>query len=147
MSTPLLSISYRVAAIGGAGWLVLANSIAPTLAEAISGYQPQLSKSPQEEPGFGAAGIAVYDNGNQKWKLGFIVERTHASPDAALQFLSLHAAGFGAAGNLDLQIIVGAVTVYFPACAVTEFTPDPHSDQSTRIKYGFVGGSYTLTAP
>lgn len=144
---PGMIISYRPAAIGGAGWIVLASEPAPTLAERISAYQAALAKGPQEEPGFGAPGVAVFDLANQKWRLSFTVERLHASPDAALQFCALHPAAFGAVGNLDLQIIVGAVTVYFPACAVIEFTPEPHSDQSTKTRYAFTGGSYTPTPP
>jgi hypothetical protein len=140
-------IAYRVAAVGGAGWLTLANESAPTLAEKISGYQPVLGKSPQEEPGFGAAGVAVFDVANARWKLAFIIERQHGTPDAAALFLVNHPLAFAAAGNLDLQITIGATVVYFPACAVTEFTPEPHSDQSTKIRYAFAGGAYTLTAP
>jgi hypothetical protein len=117
------------------------------LAEKISGYQPALVMSPLEEPGFGAAGIAVFDNANQKWKLSFTVERVHASPDAAAAFLVAAPLALAAIGNLDLQITVGATVVYFPACAVTEFTPEPHSDQSTKIRYAFAGGSYTTNAP
>src|SRR5690348_13065371 len=103
-----MKIAYRVAAIGGAGYITLADEANPVLAEKISGYQPGLAKSPQEEPGFGAAGIAVFDTGNQKWKLSFTVERVHASPDAAALFLAVHPVAFAAVGNLDLQITVGA---------------------------------------
>jgi hypothetical protein len=104
--------------------------------------------SPQEEPGFGAPGVAIFDRANQRWKIAFSIERVHATPDAALLFLVAHPAAFAALGNLDLQIIFGAATVYFPACAVTEFTPEPFGNiQSTRVRYAFVGGSYTLTPP
>ena len=142
-----MKIAYRIAAVGGAGYTTLADEGSPTLAEKISGYQPALAKSPYEAPGYGAAGVAVFDMGNQKWKIAFIIERVHATPDAAAQYLVTHPLAFAAIGNLDLQITVGATVIYFPACAVTEFSPEPHSDQSTKIKYAFTGGSYTLTSP
>ena len=142
-----MKIAYRAATVGGGAYTTLADESAPTLAEKISGYQPVMTGGAQEEPGFGAAGVAVFDNGNKKWKLGFSVERLHATPDAAAQFLATHPLTFAALGNLDLQITVGAAVLYFPGCAATEFTPDPHSDQSTKCRYSFSGGIYTLTAP
>jgi hypothetical protein len=144
-----MKLAYRAAAINGqtTGYTVLADEGNPTLAEKITGYQPVLAKSPFEAPGYGAAGVTVVDMGNEKWKIAFVIERVHASPDAAAQFLVQHPAAFAAISNVDLQITVGATVIYFPACAVTEFTPDPHSDQSTRIKYAFSGGNYTLIPP
>jgi len=144
-----VTINYRAAATGsGTSYVPLASEVAPTLAEKISGYQSALTLTPQEEAGFGAGGIAVFDRGNQKWRISFSIERMHATPDAALLFLVAHPAAFAALGNLDLQIIFGAATVYFPACAVVEFTPEPFGNiQSTKIRYAFSGGSYTLNAP
>lgn len=136
-----------MAATGGGGYITLADEGTPTFAEKITGFQPVLAKSPMEEPGFGSLGIAIFDTGNQKWKVSFSIERVHASPDAAALFLALHPAAFAAVGNLDLQITVGTSVIYLPACAVTEFTPDPHSDQSTKTRYSFIGGSYTTLAP
>ena len=142
-----MKIEYRAAAAGNAPYTVLADESVAALAARISGYQPAMTSSPDEEPGFGAGGIAVFDNGNQKWRLAFVIERQHASPDAAGLFLAQHPLTFGTLGNLDLKITIAAQVIYFPACALTEFTPDPHSDQSTKIKYAFTGGSYTDTAP
>ena len=54
---------------------------------------------------------------------------------------------FGNVGNLDLKITTYTGVVYMPACALTEFTPDPASDQSTTIHYSFESGNYTTTPP
>ena len=142
-----MKVEFRAAAVGAGAYTVLADESVSTLAASIGGYQPKLACTPQIEPGFGAAGIAAFDNGNDTWHVSFSVERVHASPDAALLFLSAHPATFSGLGNLDLKITVGSQVLYLPACAVTEFTPDPHSDQSTKCRYAFVGGSYTATAP
>lgn len=142
-----MKIEFRAAAVGAGSYTVLADESVSTLAAQISAYQPKLTASPAIEPGFGAGGIAAFDNGNDQWVVSFSVERVHATPDAALAFLASHPATFSALGNLDLKITVGTQVLYLPACALTEFTPDAHSDQSTKIRYAFVGGSYTTTAP
>ena len=143
-----MKVEFRAASIGnGVNYTTLANEGAPTLAEKISGFQPAMTLSPDEQPGFGSAGIAVYDNANQKWKVTFIIERVHASPDAAEAFKSAEAARIGAIGNLDLKITTGATVNYLPAAATVEFTPDPQSDQSSKIRYAFIGGQYTPNAP
>lgn len=144
-----MKISFRPAQTGGAAstYSVLADESNPTLQEKISQYQAAASKNPMEVPGYQSASVLVLDLGNVKWKLGFIIERVHATPDAALAFIVQQQAAVAGIGAVDLAITVGAQTDYFPACVVTEFTPEPHSDQSSKIKYGFAGANYSLTAP
>lgn len=139
---------------GSTAWTPLADE-SPTavagLAERISGWQLKLAKSPQVKPtaaslGSGAAPY-VQDVGNGHWTLAFTVDRQHASADAALAFLQTHAARLNLAGvNFDLQITVGAVVTMLSNTALTEITPDPHSDQSTKYKYAFKGGTYNISA-
>jgi hypothetical protein len=139
-----VQIAYRANGSGVGGWAILADEAVAALGARISGYQPKFSQSPAEEPGFGAPCIGVYDNGNGKWTLSFLVERFHATPDAALAFIAA-TPGFIGIGNLDLKITVGAQVNFLVNCAVTEFTPEPHSDVNTRIRHGFTGGIYTST--
>jgi len=147
MPTHSTKIEYRAAATGGAAYTTLADEGSPTLAGKITGYQPKLAKSPFVQSGYGAAGITALDMGNQKWTLNFAIARQHGDEGAAVAFISTHAAALAALGNLDLRITTYTGIVYLPACALTEFSPDPASDQSSMIHYGFIGGNYTTTAP
>ena len=138
-------IEFRAAGVGD--YSILADETVATLAAKISGYCPKMSKQPQEEPGFGAPGVAVFDTGNQKWSLNFTVARAHDDEGAAVAFIATHAAAIGAIGNLDLKITTYTGVVYMPNCALVEFSPEPASDKSTTIRYGFTGGVYTATDP
>ncbi len=141
-----MKIEYRPASTGPTvTYSVLADESDTTLAPAISGFQPALSLSPQVTPVYGAAVPVALDLGNANWKLTFTVERQHVTPDAALAFIQAEPLKF--TGNQDLRITVGAQITYLANCVRTELTPDPHSDQSTRIRYTFVNGNYTQTAP
>ena len=102
-----------------------------------------MSKSPFNINGYGALATLPVDMGNAGWRLGFIVERLHASADAALEYLAAHPAAFSSLGNLDLKITVGAKVTYMLNSVATEFAPNPHSDLSTICRYTFTGGSYT----
>lgn len=142
-------IEYRAAGSGSFA-SVLADEGDPAaggLASRITGLCPKLRMSPQIEHGYGAASVSVFDRGNQQWDLSFTIERVHTDESAAAIFLANHPADFCAQGNLDLKLTTTGGITYMAACAVTEFTPDPHSDQSTRIRYAFVGGSYTTNEP
>lgn len=141
-----MKIEYRTPA-GSGSYATLADEGAGALAERIKGYQPRLTKQPMVSPLFQSVAPLVADLGNGTWALAFAVDRVHASPDAAALFLVTHPAVFNVVSNFDLKITVGAQVVYFPACVMNEFTPEPHSDQSTVCKYGWTGGSYTTTAP
>jgi len=139
-----VKIEYRTPA-GTGSYSVLADEGSTT--DRIKGYQPRLSKQPLVSPLFQSLAPLVADLGNGLWTLSFAVDRVHASADAAALFIATHAATFNVVGNFDLKITVGGQVVYMTACVMTEFTPDPHSDQSTVCKYGFMGGGYTNTAP
>lgn len=140
-----MKVEFRAIGTGPANWLVLADESAAPLNARISGWQPRFSSSPQEEPGFNAPGVAVFDNGNGKWTVGFLVERFHTTADAALTFLATHSPAVAGLGNVDLKITVGGAITFLVAAACTEITPEPHSDQNTRIRYTFTSGLYTNT--
>ena len=142
-------IEYRAAGTGTYTTLADESPTATTaaLAERITGLCPKLRASPQIQPGYGAAGVTVFDRGNRQWDLSFTVERVHADEGAAALFLATHPLDFTTLGNLDLKLTTTERVTYLAACAVTEYTPDPHSDQSTRIRYGFTSGNYTNTEP
>lgn len=141
-----MKIEYRPASTGsGVAYSVLADETDTTLVPAISGFQPAFTLSPQVTPAYGTAVPIALDLGNATWKLSFTVERQHASPDAALAFIQAEPLKF--TGNQDLRVTVGAQVTYLANCVRTELTPDPHSDQSTRIRYTFANGNYTQTAP
>jgi hypothetical protein len=144
-----LKIEYRAATTGSADYTVLAdeNPDTPTLDERISGYQPSMSATPQEAPGFGSPGIATFDNGNKKWTVAFSVDRVHADEGAALIFISDHAAAIGDLGNIDLKITTFGNSTWLVNCTVTSFVPNPASDKSTFIRYAFTGGIYTKIDP
>lgn len=141
-----MKIEYRQPAGTGA-YTTLADDASATLADKISGLLPKGAKSPQVEPLAGGAAPFVQDRGNQVWTLSFLVDRTHATPDAAALFLVTEAAIFAAVANFDLKITAGSQVVYLARCALTEFSPQPLSDKSTLITYAFVGKSFTTTAP
>lgn len=142
-----MKISYRAAATGAGAYTVLADEATATLGAAISGFLPRFTKNPQVDPLFRATGPFVADRGNGQWTLTFMVARQHASPDAAALFINTEAAIFGAIQNVDLKIEVGSQVNYLVNAALTGFEPDPHSDCSTFIRYGFTAASYTTTAP
>ena len=145
-----MKIEYRTA--GAGGYLTLADTAATTL-DVISGYKPSMAKQPQQENLFLAAVPFTADLGNARWSLSFQADRQHASASAAQTFLATHAAALAvtmAPGKLfDLRVTLddGTTKVYLAAAALAGFDPDPHSDQSTIVRYSFSGGSYQNTAP
>jgi hypothetical protein len=141
-----MKIEYRTPA-GTGTYTTLADDSSATLADKISAFAPSCSKSPQVEPLAGGASPFIQDRGNQVWALSFLVERTHASADAALLFITTEATIFAAVANFDLKITQGAQVLYLTRCALTGFQPDPASDRSSRISYAFVGKTFNATAP
>jgi hypothetical protein len=141
-----VKISYRTPA-GSGGWQTLAEDGASPLLDSISGFKPDLSKNPQVDPLAFSVAPFVRDVGNGTWTVSFNVDRQHSTADDALAFLQSHADAMNQLANVDLAFLVGAKTTYMPACALTRFSPDPHSDQSTRCQYSFTGGTYTSTSP
>lgn len=135
-----MKIEYRTPA-GSGSYSILADESVATLAAAISGFQPVVNKSPMVEAGYGAAVPVTLDLGNANYRASFTVERVHASPDAALLFVQAEPLKFS--GNVDLKITQGAQVTLLLGGALTELTPEPHSDQSTKIRYAFAGGQYT----
>jgi hypothetical protein len=141
-----MKIEYRMASVGDdTDYTVLADESVSTLGAAISGFAPAFSISPMVTPAYGAAVPIALDLGNGNWKVVFTVERQHASADAALAFIQAEPLKF--TGNQDLKITVGAQVTYLANSVRTEVTPEPHSDQSSKIKYSFGYGNYTQTAP
>jgi hypothetical protein len=140
-----MKIEYRTPP-GTGNYTVLADEAATgvgALQERISGYQPAMRKTPQVEPLFQGPQPFVGDLGNATWTVKFSIDRVHASAAAALAFLDAEAAIFGAVvGAFDLRITVGTTVRTVGNCVLTEFTPSPHSDQSTLISYAFTGASY-----
>lgn len=141
-----MKIEYRTPA-GTGSYTTLADDSSATLADKISRFLPACRKTPQVEALAGAAAPFLQDRGNQSWEISFLVERTHASPDAAALFITTEAAIFGGVANFDLKITQGAQVLYVTRCALTQFTPDQLSDKSSRIIYAFIGKSFNATAP
>ncbi len=141
-----MRISLRSPAGGSSPFVPLADEAAgAALADRISGFQPALHKSPQIEPLAFSDEIFVAERGNRQWTLTFNVDRLHADAPAALRFLAEHPLTLcGSVGvNIDLKIEVSSQAIYMFNCVLVEFVPNPHSDQSTVCRYGFIGGSFT----
>lgn len=142
-----MKIEYRTPA-GSGSYTTLADDASATLADKISGFAPSFQKSPQVEPLAGGSAPFVQDRGNAVWQLSFVVDRVHATPDAAALFLATEAAIFGAViTNFDLKITVGAQVMYLVRAALTAFSPMPLSDKSSLIQYQFTATGWTSTAP
>lgn len=146
-----MKIEYRTPSGGAGTYTTLADDSTTTgTVSRISAYKPSLHATPIKVPlalSLGQAFASFIRGAEGSYTLSFIVDRQHASADAALLFLQQHPAVFAIAGQFDLKITVGAQVVYLPACAIEMIDPDEHSDQHTLIRYSFVGGSYTTTAP
>lgn len=141
-----MKIEYRTPA-GSGSYTTLAEDGA-TNAAAISGFLPSVAKQPQVAPLAGGAKPFVQNRGNAAWQLGFVVDRTHASPDAAALFVATEAATLGAPlTNFDLKVTIGTQVLYLVRCVLTQLQPAPVSDKSSLIQYGFVGSDWTATAP
>ena len=95
----------------------------------VRGFQPSLSKQPQDDDLFQSPVPFIEDRGNGRWRLAFMVEREHESADAAMEFLAAHGEILNTPGNFDLKVTCGETVVYVANCALTEFTPEPHSDR------------------
>lgn len=139
-----MKVEYRSPA-GTGSYSVLADEATATLAAAISGFQPGYTKSPMVVAGYGAAVQSGLDLGQASYTLAFSVDRVHASAAAAVKFVLDEMLKFRA--DLDLKITVGAQVTYYAAGICTQCAPEPHSDQSTKIRYAFSSGNYTTTAP
>ena len=146
-----MKIEYRTPSGGAGAYTVLADdSTTSAPVSRISGYKPSLRAAPIKVPlalALGQAFASFVRGAEGDFTISFAVDRQHATPDDALLFLQAHPAVFAFAAQFDLKITVGAQVVYFPACAITQLDPDPHSDLHTFIRYSFVGGSYTTIAP
>lgn len=141
-----MKIEYRTPAGTGA-YTTLAEDAA-TLAAAISGFALACVKSPQVEPLAGGTAPFLQDRGNATWQLGFIVDRTHATADAAALFVAAEGLIFGGViTNFDLKITIGAQVMYLVRAALTSFAPRPLSDKSSLIQYQFTATNWTSTAP
>jgi hypothetical protein len=141
-----VKIEYRTPA-GTGSYTTLAEDN-DALAAAISGFTVPLQMQPQITPLAGGTKPFVQNRGNATWQLGFVVDRTHASADAAALFIATQAAIFGAVlGNFDFKITIGAQVMYFVRAALNTFNPAPLSDKSSLIQYGFTGTNWTSTAP
>lgn len=141
-----MKIEYRTPA-GSGSYTTLAEDGA-TLDARISGFTIPFTKSPQVEPLAGGTAPFVQDRGNATWQLGFVVDRQHASADAAALFIATESAIFGAVlTNFDLKITIGAQVMYLVRGALTGFNPRPLSDKSSLIQYSFVATNWTATAP
>jgi hypothetical protein len=145
-----LKIEY-VIPTGGAGFTTLCDETpnATGLSDAISSWQIKLAKRPQNQTtaaSLGSGGAPyVQDQGNGLWDCSWACDRQHASADDALAFIQTHALALNTAGlNFDLRITVGVTVTLLSNTALVSITPDPHSDRSTKIKYAFTGGTYTL---
>lgn len=140
-----MKIEYRTPA--GAGSYTTLAEDGDALAAAISGFAPRCAKQPQVTPLAGGAAPFIQDRGNQFWDLSFVVDRTHASPDAAALYVTTQAAVFDDVANYDLKLTVGAQVLYLARAALTALQPAPLSDKSSLIQYAFVGKTFNATAP
>lgn len=142
-------ISYRTPA-GSGGYVTLADDANSTgTQDSISQFWPQLTKQPQTEQLALSPQSFVADRGNSLWSLSFTVDRLHATAAAAMLYLLQQGAVFSGQPpvSFDLQINQQGQVFYAPGCALSKFTPDPTSDQSTRVKYEFVCPNITTTPP
>jgi hypothetical protein len=136
-----MKISYRTAAVGAGAYTVLGDESDRTAT--IRDYQPQMEGIAQVNPLFRSAKQFVADRKNRVWKLSFIIERTHASLGAAVDFLATHPAALPS--NVDLKIEQGATVLYLVKAVMVAFQPMPRG-LSTACGYAYVG-DYTTTAP
>lgn len=142
-----MKIEYRTPA-GSGTYTVLADDASATTLDKISGFLPTVQKQPQVVPLAGSTTPFVQDRGNAVWQLSFVVDRQHASPDAAALFLATEAAIFGGVvGNFDLKVTIGAQVMYLVRAGLNQIQPLPLSDKSSVIQYGFTGSNWTATAP
>ena len=129
-----MKVEYRTPA-GTGSYTALADEASTTLLDKVTGY----SARPE--------GAALFRGG--LWAVSFTVDQVHASPDAALLFVSTMGAVFAAptvfkrVGLFDLKITVGSQVIYVLKCGATAFQPAPLSDRGTQIAYGFAWGSYS----
>jgi len=147
-----MKIEFRVRYTGPAGTMGSFGPLvdeAPTssLLETISAYRATPRKQPQIVPRFRATAPFIQDRGNRSWEVSFTVDRQHQSPAAAALFLAEHPLIFGDGSNIDLKITIGGTVLFLGNAALSNFEPQPHSDQSSLTNYTFVGQTYTTTEP
>jgi len=147
-----VKIEYRIVG-GSADYGVLADDALVDPAstqDRISEYLPSLHASPQVEalPVSSGEGFESFIYGRAgQIAVAFAVARQHGTADGALQFINDQLAALAVAGQFHLKFTVGAKTTYLAFCALTTFHPDPHSDQSSFIRYAFTGSTYSTNEP
>jgi hypothetical protein len=139
-----MEVDYRTAGTGSYS-VLFKDGDSSNLYSVHTEWRLNMRPIEQVEPLYGAANIFVRDAGNRQWNLSFAVTRQHASPDAALLYLSTHAAALP--NNVDLQITQGADTIYLVNALMTSFEPEEPTGLSTTIRYQFVSPNLTTTAP
>jgi hypothetical protein len=128
-----VKIEYRTPT-GTGSYVTLADEATGTLGERISGYSARPGQS------------ALFRGG--LWVVSFMVDRVHASADAAALFVSTQGAifavpgVFGRVNFFDLKITIGSQVLYSLMAGCTGFSPAPASDQTSLISYTFSWGSY-----
>lgn len=126
--------------------MTLADEAAGALGDRIKGFKVTMVKAAAQVDELAwSAAASVNDTGNARWQISFGVDRQHASADAAAAFLADHPAAFATPprANFDVKVTVGATARVVKKAAMTLLEPDEHSDQSTFIRYGWMGETYS----
>ncbi len=98
----------------------------------------------QESPAIGAAGVVFFPRGNRKSTVTFTINRTHASAEAAADFLIRHESQFPVQGLFTYKTDVGEL---YLAAAVADVTSYTFLGASTTHAYRVVGGAWLTTLP
>ena len=138
----LITISYRAAVVGAGAYTALDDS---SLFPVYPDFKLPMSRSPQVEALYGSANVFVRGTGNAAWKCSFQSITTHASEAAAVLYLESQPAAIPE--TVDLKFVLGATTLYLPAAVFNLFDPEEPGGVTNRIRYGFIAGNLTATAP
>jgi hypothetical protein len=103
----------------------------------VSTFLPRMSDSVQVDGLFRSANAQVKARGNRRWSLAIVVEKEHASVDAATVFLASDPAAVSSLILVDLKVEGGASPIYYANCKLTGYTP-VQTGKSTSVRYEFV---------
>lgn len=142
-----MKIDYKLRTGGVGSWTALADDASATLLDKISGFRAVPSKQPEVVPLVRSEAPFIADRGNRLWAVSFLVDRSHATPDAAALFCATHPLIFENQLNLDLRITVGGQVLYLSDAAVAGCEPAGQSDKSTLFNYAFIGRQYGTAVP
>ena len=118
-----MTVNYQL--VGGSGWTLLFNE---ANGDANEKFAPSFRDTVYKIPGYGAANLVRVPLANTDGQVPFKWSSNYASADAATAAIKTLRTAFKGQ-SVNLQVIVGATTVYFNNATLASSAHDQHGKE------------------